>query len=332
MKKPLALLGVSALVGLGALLFTSPAQAEVAGDENPCNVQGWYVNPDETADAPTRTPDGFVFDNKDLIHHATSPMDLSDIKPHTGSFEATVVGKVVFKMETEKPYSTIVQNADGKFWSSAMLATQDGGQNNPVENVSDLIGKDVKPGKAKYTSDTHVVSFGVGYWDIPGSTTVKSITFHGTKYRLTCNLVTPVAATLDPKATCTNVAVVKLPTTEGVKYTKSDAVEGKVTVTATAESGFYFKKDTKTSWEFDVSKLTGAQCATHSPSTSPSPTKSSTSTALPTKVSTSPVAGLPVTGDKGPGKFVVIGAVALVLGAAGIVIARKRRDTNFVAE
>lgn len=93
----------------------------------------------------------------------------------------------------------------------------------------------------------------------------------------------------------------------------------------------------------DEKDITGLTCPTPSPSPSesqsPSPTPSTTSpsatatTGAPRPTTTTtPQAGLPVTGDKGPGKFVVIGVAALVLGGAGFIVARKRRDTKFIAE
>lgn len=171
------------------MMATTPAQA--TQNINPCGVQGWYVNPDETDNAPTRSEAGFFFDGKDLIHHATSPIDLPDIKANTLSFVADTPGKVVGKMETENPYSTIVQQADGKFWSTAMTYDQIGGQGHPVNNVSDLVGTDedprpTKPGKAQYNMTSHVVTFGVGYWVEDGNTTVSSIKFHGVNYDLSC--------------------------------------------------------------------------------------------------------------------------------------------------
>lgn len=177
-----ALMAVFGLFGLSAV----PAQATPASD-NPCKVEGFYVNPDEKDYEPTRTEAGFLFEGKDLIHHATS-LDFPDVKTNTLSFKATVDGKVQGKMETSNPYSTINQNLDGKFWSTAMLNDQEGGQNKPVDNVADLIGKDVKPGKVKYSDISKVVSFGVGYVVETGSTTVTSITFHGTKYDFTCKI------------------------------------------------------------------------------------------------------------------------------------------------
>lgn len=187
------MLAVSLMVALMGLfgLSTVPAQATPSND-NPCGVEGWYVNPDEAAYTPERTYEGFLFEGKDLIHHEiASPMDLPDVKTETLTFEATTAGKVVGKMETMNPYSTIVQNADGKFWSTAMTYAQEGGQGHPVENVSDLIGKDVKPGKVKFGETSKVTTFGVGYWVEEGSTTVTSITFHGKTYDLTCDKTPP---------------------------------------------------------------------------------------------------------------------------------------------
>jgi LPXTG-motif cell wall-anchored protein len=194
---------------IGMLGLTSvPAEATTTTVDNPCGVQGWYVNPDETADAPTRSTAGFFFDNKDLIHHATPPIDLPDIKTNTLSFVADNAGKVVGKMETENPYSTIVQQADGMFWSTAMTYDQIGGQGHPVDKVSDLVGTDedprpTKPGKAEYGTTTHVVSFGVGYWVADGSTTVSSIKFHGYNYDLTCKTPTTSPTSTKPSPTVT---------------------------------------------------------------------------------------------------------------------------------
>lgn len=192
----LAVTLMATLAGAFAL-STGPAQATVS--DNPCGVQGFYVNPDEKAYEPARTESGFLFEGKDLIHHATAPLDFPDVKPNTLSFVATVSGKVQGKMETSNPYSTINQNPDGKFWSTAMTYDQEGGQGKPVDNVSDLLGKDVKPGKVKFGETSKVVSFGVGYSVAEGETTVTSITFHGTKYDLTCK----TEATTPPSASPT---------------------------------------------------------------------------------------------------------------------------------
>jgi LPXTG-motif cell wall-anchored protein len=182
----------SGIVALAAFLtcafgFASAAQAT---DDKPSfatcdNLNGWYANPDEQEDLPTPTEAGLLFEGKDLIHHQTSPLALADVKTG-GTFEATNAGKVVFKMETTNPYSTIIQNQDGKFWSSRLAVDAPGGQNKPVSVVTDMIGSETKTGNPKYTNDTHVVTFGVGYWVAEGDTVVSSISFHGNKYPLTC--------------------------------------------------------------------------------------------------------------------------------------------------
>lgn len=264
---------IPAVIG-GLFVFTlaTPAMATGTETEAPqCQpLSGWYVNPDETEDSPEQVPLGLLFEGKDLIHHATSPLALADV--HGGSFKAVGDdGKVVFKMETANPYSTIIQNVDGKFWSSRLAVNAPGGQNSPVDSVTEMIGSDTKTGNPKYTNDTHVVTFGVGYWVEEGSTTVTSITFHGTTYKLAC---VPPTATPTPSAT---VSATPTPTKSA-------------TATPTP------------------SRTTGAPAAT---------------------VSTTPVAGnvggLPVTGSRASLLFLG-GAAAVLIGAAGILVARRRRD------
>ncbi len=160
------------------------------------NLTGWYANADEQADLPTATEDGLLFENKDLIHHATSPIDLADMDKVSASFVTTTAGKVVFKVETSSPYSTIITNSDGKLWSTAMSYDQEGGQGHPIDKYSQFVDLATKPGKAAYTSASMVVTFGVGYWVAEGDTVVSSISFHGTNYPLTCK--PPVVVTSSP--------------------------------------------------------------------------------------------------------------------------------------
>lgn len=162
---------------------------------------GWYANQDEQAALPTPTEGGLKFEGKDLIHHATTGIDLADMDHVTGSFTATNAGKVVFKVETSAPYSTIITNPDGKLWSTAMSYDQDGGQGHPVAHYSDLVGKDTKPGKAHFDAASKVTTFGVGYWVEEGSTVVSEISFHGHTYDLTCKPL--VAGVPKPKPTPT---------------------------------------------------------------------------------------------------------------------------------
>lgn len=201
----LVVLVAGALVAL-PLMLTGPASATTTDGpsyETCPNLSGWYVNNDESSDKPAPTADGLLFENKDLIHHATDPIDLADMDKVTGSFVATKPGKVLFKVETSAPYSSIITDADGKFWSTAMTYDQEGGQGHPVAKYSDLLGKPTKPGKPPYTSATNVVTFGIGYAVAEGDTVVKSITFHGKTYPLTCAAPTqaPTTKTPTPKAT-----------------------------------------------------------------------------------------------------------------------------------
>lgn len=175
------------------------------------NLKGWYANPDEQDDLPTPTEAGLRFEAKDLIHHKTEPIDFADMDKVSYSFASTKDGKVVFKVETSGPYSTIVTNADGKLWSTAMLPEQDGGQNKPLDKYSDFIGKPVKPGKTSYDGKSAVVTFGVGYWTADGDTVVSQIKFHGETYPLTCKRSSPLptvtataTATTKPTATATS--------------------------------------------------------------------------------------------------------------------------------
>jgi hypothetical protein len=176
------LAGVFLIASQGAYASSTPGPSFATCD----NLKGWYANPDEQDQLPAPTEDGLKFTDKNLIHHATSGIDLADMDHVTTSFVATTAGKVVFKVETSAPYSTIITNADGKVWSTAMTYDQEGGQGHPVAHYSDLVGEPTKPGKAPFTSASMVVTFGVGYWVEEGSTVVSSISFHGTTYPLTC--------------------------------------------------------------------------------------------------------------------------------------------------
>jgi LPXTG-motif cell wall-anchored protein len=183
----------------GLVLASAPsASAETAPV---CTIpSGWYANADEQDLLPEPTEHGLKFEGKDLIHHTTDPIDLADMDKVIGTFHASVAGKVVFKVETSNPYSSIITQADGKLWSTAMDATQEGGQSHPVDKYSDLVGKPTKVGKPALTSATRVVTFGVGYWTETGSTVVDWIAFHGTKYDLKCLCVKPTPSSPSPSS------------------------------------------------------------------------------------------------------------------------------------
>ncbi|HEY7225431.1 MAG TPA: LPXTG cell wall anchor domain-containing protein [Micromonosporaceae bacterium] len=191
MKRLLAVLTATGLAGLGTFAVSQPAYAT---QNQPIPVvsdctQEWYVNPDEGDLLPEQTEGGLLFDGPSLVHHATNVL-LSDLQP--GTFVATLDTGVLplFKVETDSPYSTLNYVGDGTtdlWWSSKILATDPGGQNNPIA-AADFIGKATTgSGNPPYTSTTHVFSFGVGYAnDVGNKATVSSVTFDGQTYDLTC--------------------------------------------------------------------------------------------------------------------------------------------------
>ncbi|GAB3358683.1 LPXTG cell wall anchor domain-containing protein [Micromonospora halotolerans] len=335
MKKVLSA-AVFALALPAALVLPSPASAQAGpvSVASECHT-GWYVNPDEAALLPKQTEAGFLFDGPSLVHHATN-VALADVPDEVGFTAADVTGaKPLFKMETTAQYSTINVTADGKFWSSKIPATDEGGQNKPVDKAGDLVGK-----WSGYTEATRVVSFGVGYANDTGNkATVTSITF-GTKYALGCKEVSAEEPGHTPP-TCTTTGTVTPKTTEGVTYTATRKIENGVTVsatvTATAKEGYVLKEGTAT-WTYPVAKLTGAQCEespSPDPSTSsPAPTAEPTTTPAATpSVSTSPVGnagggsddgGLPVTGADVL-TVAGLGGLLVAVGGALFWLTRRRR-------
>jgi lamin tail-like protein len=191
-KKMRALIAGLAVAGVAALGFVAlPASAEVTA-ANPCGVEGFYGNPDETpAQDPARSYKGFTFEGTDLIHHAvpSGGIDFADMDKVRYTFRATgTTDKLVYKVETSSPYSTIITQPDGKLWSTAMAYGTVGGQGNPVDKYTDLLGKPTKPGKAMFSSDSQVKTFGVGHWTETGSALLTAIMFHGTTYTLSCKV------------------------------------------------------------------------------------------------------------------------------------------------
>lgn len=196
---------VSLAAGVGLAMLGAPAYATETShpikDSVGCpNAEDWYTNQDEGDNTPTQKADGWLFEGKDLIHHATGPLDLADVKGGDFTAEGSA-NKLVFKMETTAPYSTIVQTPDGKFWSSKVPAGK-GSQAAPVDKVIDLTDSDVieQPGK-EYTGATKVTTFGVGYWTESGETLVKSIKFRGKTYKTDCQPVPSTSASPSSSAT-----------------------------------------------------------------------------------------------------------------------------------
>jgi LPXTG-motif cell wall-anchored protein len=281
-------------LALSAVALALPSQATTTAApsfESCANLKGWYANPDEQAFLPEPTAAGLKFEGKDLIHHGlATPIDFADMDKVAYSFDDTTAGKVVFKVETSAPYSTIVTNADGKIWSTAMTYDQVGGQGNPVAKYTDLLGVPVKPGKVPFTGASRVATFGVGYWVEEGSTVVSSITFHGTTYPLTC----PPPAS--PSASASTSASASASAKPSASASTSPSVRPSPSRSAIPSA---------------------------SPSTPPVLTP-------PTDDEQTPVAGnLPLTGDS-PGRMFLLAAVALgsiAVGAGLWILARRRRTS-----
>lgn len=365
MRKVFAAALVAFLATLGLAFIASPAQAAGVPLESTCNT-GWYVNPDETAFLPEQVENGFKFEGKDLIHHEapSSGIDLADMNSVNYTFDATTAGKVVFKVETSAPYSTIVTNADGKLWSTAMTYDQIGGQGNPVEKYTDFIGKPVKPGKVEFSGASQVETFGVGYWVEEGSTVVTSIKFHGTTYDLKCvppktesPTPTPTASesqSPSPTPTATEstspAASPSQSQTQGPVEVKTEAPQiGKVT----CDQFEVLTPDLKgVSWDVTDTKVDGNTVTIEVTATPQDgyvlvgDTKwtlsfeipaNCTATPEPTEVPTSPAAGngggdLALTGSS---KSTLIGTAAagvLLVSIGGILftLARRRRDADTV--
>lgn len=299
MKRMIVILAAALAAGF---YLGTPAQATTGHGPSfaTCdNLKGWYANPDEQGDLPTPTAAGLLFEGKDLVHHQTSAIDLADMDKVAYSFTATNAGKVVFKVETTAPYSTIVTNADGKIWSTAMTYDQDGGQGHPVEKYSELVGKPTKPGKAPYTSASAVATFGIGYWVAEGDTVVSQIKFHGHTYDLTCPPPVTTAPTTTPATTAPTTAPTTTPATTAPT---TEPVTSRPTTAPTTSGG-----------------------SEPSPSGSVSPSR--TAGALPTTTNVSDGSdSLPVTGPS-MGLLIGIGLVLIAGGGTALVLSTRRRNS-----
>lgn len=195
------LLGAAAVVALGlTTVMVGTAEASV-DPKNPCNLQGWFVNDDESARAPERKLAGFEFDGSDLIHHSTD-VRLGWLKPGWYKSDTAPDQPSFFSVEvrdqTTDAYGTLRWNKSTAMWD--LVAK---GELISKADPKDFIGVETKWGK--FTEATRVVTFGVGYTaNPPGAkkVVVSLIHFMGKDYNLTCE------KEVDPSATPT-----KSPTT-----------------------------------------------------------------------------------------------------------------------
>lgn len=185
---------VLALTGATAAHAATPWDVPVKDSATCPNATGWGVGEDEKNLIPTQVPEGFQFKDASLVHHLVEKdggLTLAEVRP--GSFVADLVdgSMPLIKLETTSPYTTINQTPDGKFWATAMTYDQEGGQGHPVDTVADLADKPTKDGVPPLDAGTRVRTFGIGYANDNGNqAVVRSLTFQGKTYALSCSPVT----------------------------------------------------------------------------------------------------------------------------------------------
>lgn len=171
----------SAAIALGVLALPGTAMA-VVDPVNPCNVQGWFVNPDEADREPERVLAGFTFEATDLIHHA-APAGLTTADLESGDYTASPAPDQAsfFSVEVaggDGGYATLRYNRLSHQWEMVTAGQL-------YAHVDPDVLVDMPPVKRSHT----VVRFGVGYTkNPPGSvkTTVSSVSFQGKVYYFSC--------------------------------------------------------------------------------------------------------------------------------------------------
>lgn len=173
----------ASVVAAGVLMLAVPTAVQAEVDAaNPCNVQGWFVNPDEADRAPERTTAGFVFEDADLIHH-NAPEGLTTKDLNNGAYNAAPNPDQgsFFSVEVsgdDGGYATLRWNPTNVEWEMTT-----GGMFYKHADPDILV--DMPPVKRSHK----VVRFGVGYTKNPPGTvktTVKSVSFEGKVYWFKC--------------------------------------------------------------------------------------------------------------------------------------------------
>lgn len=193
-KGILRYLAAGALV-LGTLVAVPVTAAQAETPTSPiegCHSSEWYVNDDgdETARKPEQTEDGLKFVGNDLVHHAPVPATIELQNLHPGTFVATPAPSL------SSFFSVEIANPDGTGYATLRYDTADnkwniGGTSTREANPLDIIGKANRKGQT-ILATSRVLSFGVGYVANPANgteTLVKSVTFAGRTYDLTCPFV-----------------------------------------------------------------------------------------------------------------------------------------------
>ncbi len=255
----LAIAGVAAGLTMAATtahaIVPTPA---VPTDTNPCDLAGWYANPDEAHRLPDFTFGGLVFEDSDLIHHA-APEGLTTKALVNGGFSASP--------NPDQPsfFSVEVFGDDGKYgtlrWDRFKLIWTLTAEQVTYENTDPDKLVDMPPAKRSHKVQT----FGVGYTASPANgikTTVKSVSFQGKAYQLSCP-----KPTTSPTATPTTT-----PSSTGSPSTSTSVTPS----------------------------TTGSPSSTPSSTRTASPSTSASSSATPSKSSTT-TAPAPIPADGNPG-------------------------------
>jgi len=264
------------------LTLTGAATAATAPKTTLDCLPGWYVNPDETNLLPVQQPDGLLFDGPSLIHHAASGKLTAAAGDGTFTVDGGPVGALpLFKFETSAPYSTINKTVDGLYWSSK-IPTGVGSQSSPT-TLATLAGT------APYTSDTTLLSFGVGYANDKGNkVVVTSVIYDKHTYSFACA----------PPTTTTSTTVSTSPT----KPSSSSTSPTKTKTTTPAPS---------TSDTVVTPSTTSAVAIPVARTTTPSSTQN---------------VGLAYTGaPASPAWIAILGGALLLIGFTGIGIVQIRR-------
>ncbi len=199
MKKTLAALAAAAGLFAAGIVMSASASATTTTPSSiwsDCsNLTSWYVNGDEGDRKPTPTVPGLKFEGNDLIHHAP-PAGLTTDTLTSGAF-ALATGSAApdqpsfFSVEVRDTdhsgYATLRWNTSTNVWDMTT-----GGTTYSNANATALVNS---KGKSKT-----VISFGIGYTNSPPGTvaaTVKSVSFNGSVYPLTCPPVTMPSKPID---------------------------------------------------------------------------------------------------------------------------------------
>ena len=309
------LIAAVAVVAGATALLADPARATGDGPALPLNCPGssdWYVNPDETDRKPERVQAGLKFGPADLVHQETSLA----VSALTGGSYSLATGSdepdqpSFFSVEvrdTTGAYGTL--RRDGSQWSITIGAGTgpDGAATDGTFSGADpaalLAGKVTKWGK--FTSSATVVSFGVGYTKNPPGTktvTVRSVTFQGKTYPMTC---TPPTTPTTPTTPATTRPT--LPPT-GTPATTRPTLPPTGTPSTTPP-------------------VTTPPPATTPPVTTPPATTPPVDPPVEGGQPPASGGGLPLTG---PGVALIGGLALIVIGVGGmLVVAARRRKVNF---